>query len=406
MKQCPNCREEFHDYFKCCPMDGTPLADLPPPRPEIAGLKLCIMEDEGLFQRLLANLKAVARDQKLTWPEFKKDPFGFSKRFIIAYATVIGHYFSKPTWLSAPWKRLGYGYFAIPLAGIVLFSVLIVVRDNRNAEKAALLAKQQEESADVTMLPGNMPTPDPGTAGMNKGKGGGSKPKQEKPGGGGGGGRENPKPASAGKLPQASLTVPQVVAPDTNPPKVKNPSLPTPATIDADPLLFPPDSRVLPYGDPKSKSTDPSNGPGTGGGIGNGTGGGVGPGTGGGVGPGNNGNTGGGDRNEGGGGPGGGGGGNTIYVGKQVTEKARLISKPEPQYTEEARKNQITGTVVLKVVFDKSGEVNHIVTMKGLPFGLTERAIAAAKKIKFVPAKKDGKDVSMWMQLEYNFNLY
>jgi protein TonB len=89
-----------------------------------------------------------------------------------------------------------------------------------------------------------------------------------------------------------------------------------------------------------------------------------------------------------------------------VTTKARLLSKPEPQYTEEARKNQITGTVVLKVVFSSNGQVTNIRTVSGLPYGLTERAIAAAHQIKFVPATKDGHQVSMWMQLEYNFNLY
>ena len=36
--------------------------------------------------------------------------------------------------------------------------------------------------------------------------------------------------------------------------------------------------------------------------------------------------------------------------------------------------------------------------------GLTERAIEAAKRIKFTPAMKDGKPVSVWMQLEYNFS--
>jgi hypothetical protein len=41
-----------------------------------------------------------------------------------------------------------------------------------------------------------------------------------------------------------------------------------------------------------------------------------------------------------------------------------------------------------------------------LPFGLTERAIAAARQIKFVPAIKGGRPVSVFMQLEYNFNLY
>ena len=80
--------------------------------------------------------------------------------------------------------------------------------------------------------------------------------------------------------------------------------------------------------------------------------------------------------------------------------------KPEPSYTESARKNQITGTVVLRVVFSSNGMVDNIRVVSGLPNGLTERAIDAAQKIKFIPSMKDGKYVSMWMQLEYNFNLY
>ncbi|HEV8139864.1 MAG TPA: energy transducer TonB, partial [Pyrinomonadaceae bacterium] len=84
----------------------------------------------------------------------------------------------------------------------------------------------------------------------------------------------------------------------------------------------------------------------------------------------------------------------------------RVLDKPEPQYTEAARKNQVTGTVVLRAVFSSSGSVMNISTIRGLPDGLTERAIAAAKQIRFVPAQKDGHAVSMWMQLEYNFNLY
>ena len=172
-------------------------------------------------------------------------------------------------------------------------------------------------------------------------------------------------------------------------------------------MLVPPDARVLNYGDYKSKSTDPSSGPGSGNGIGNGNGTGVGEGEGNGVGKGRGGNIGGGDFRAGGGGPGGGGeGGDRVYTGKDVTSKARLISKPEPQYTEDARKNQITGTVVLKAVFGSNGTVTQIKTVSGLPYGLTEKAIAAARNIKFVPATKDGHPVSMWMQLEYNFNLY
>jgi protein TonB len=89
-----------------------------------------------------------------------------------------------------------------------------------------------------------------------------------------------------------------------------------------------------------------------------------------------------------------------------VEQRARLLFKPEPQYTEEARINQITGTVVLRVVFSSSGEVDQIRAVRTLPFGLTERAIAAARQIRFVPAMKNGRPVAVFMQLEYNFNLY
>ena len=95
-----------------------------------------------------------------------------------------------------------------------------------------------------------------------------------------------------------------------------------------------------------------------------------------------------------------------IYLGKEVDTKARLISKPEPSYTEKARMHGITGTIVIKAVFSAHGQVTNIRTVTSLPYGLTEKAIAAARKIKFIPATKDGRYVSMWMQLEYNFNLY
>lgn len=52
------------------------------------------------------------------------------------------------------------------------------------------------------------------------------------------------------------------------------------------------------------------------------------------------------------------------------------------------------------------GRVRKIGVNRGLPDGPTERAIETAGQIKFIPAMKDGKLVSMWMQLEYNFNTF
>ncbi len=437
MKFCSTCQEEFADKFSFCPVDGAPLNGFVPKGEESITLSarqeepsvfrggepayaaaagaaatgavvakgeyhLTFIDDVGLTHRLIEVLKEVAHESELTWPEFKRDPFGFTKRMSVGY--------SQAGWRALSQPNVATGVLsALFLVMTVLLAVFWIdrIQTRREAEQAAITEDLLVDQ--LIDIPSEQPTPDPGTAGLNKGSGGGSKPKQEKAGGGGGGGREEQKPASFGKTPQASLTVPQVVAPDPKPPTIKNPSLPVAATVVADPLLVPPDARVLPYGDFKSKSNDPSSGPGSGNGIGTGRGGGIGPGEGGGIGPGRGGNIGGGDRNDGGGGAGGGGGGtdyNRVFSGKEVSSKARVLSKPEPQYTEEARKNQITGTVVLRAVFTSGGQVTNIRSVSGLPYGLTERAIAAARQIRFSPAMKDGRPVSMYIQLEYNFNLY
>jgi outer membrane biosynthesis protein TonB len=41
-----------------------------------------------------------------------------------------------------------------------------------------------------------------------------------------------------------------------------------------------------------------------------------------------------------------------------------------------------------------------------LPDGLTEKAIEAARRISFTPAEKDGRKVSQYVTIEYNFNIY
>ena len=96
----------------------------------------------------------------------------------------------------------------------------------------------------------------------------------------------------------------------------------------------------------------------------------------------------------------------STFTSRDVTQRARVLSKPEPSYTEEARQAQITGTVVLRAVFSETGEVIKIRTISELPHGLTDKAIGAARQIKFIPAIKDGRFVSTHIQLEYNFNLY
>jgi TonB family protein len=96
----------------------------------------------------------------------------------------------------------------------------------------------------------------------------------------------------------------------------------------------------------------------------------------------------------------------TIFDGNEVTTRAQLLARPEPSYSEEARKAGLSGTVVLRAVFAADGTLQNIIVLRALPYGMTERAIAAARRIKFVPATKDGRPVSQFIQIEYNFNLY
>jgi TonB family protein len=96
----------------------------------------------------------------------------------------------------------------------------------------------------------------------------------------------------------------------------------------------------------------------------------------------------------------------SVFRSSEVTERAHVLEKPEPSYTESARKFGVQGTVVLRAIFSLNGEVTNISVVRRLPHGLTESTVGAARRIKFLPAVKDGHPVSTWIQLEYNFNLY
>ena len=97
--------------------------------------------------------------------------------------------------------------------------------------------------------------------------------------------------------------------------------------------------------------------------------------------------------------------GERIYRNREVDQKPSVSKKPTPSYPKEARTSGVQGTVILRCIFSATGKVTNIRVVSGLPLGLTERSIAAAEKIQFKPAIKDSKPVSVWMQLEYNFNV-
>ncbi len=83
----------------------------------------------------------------------------------------------------------------------------------------------------------------------------------------------------------------------------------------------------------------------------------------------------------------------------------QLISKVEPEYSEEARRAGLQGTVVLYVVVDGNGAPRDFKVVRSVGLGLDEKAVEAVQKWRFKPGFKDGKPVSAAAQIEVNFRL-
>ena len=94
-----------------------------------------------------------------------------------------------------------------------------------------------------------------------------------------------------------------------------------------------------------------------------------------------------------------------VFAPNEVTTKAKITSRPNPEYTREARRRAVQGIIQFRVVLAASGAVASVKILKGLPFGLNESAVRAACKIEFRPALKDGQPVSQWLKSEYTFRL-
>src|ERR1041385_6240741 len=178
MKFCSVCKEEFADNFSFCPVDGTPLTTVTAPvedpsvtvnrdpsatvsRDTVAEsaaafsaqavenepdwvpaastssaialrdeYHLTIMDDTGLVSRLVHE---VGDEYNLTWPEFKRDPFGFTKRAFVGYGLAFRKFIAKPNVMFG----MGAAVFAmIALVGVVM---LMDRAQGANSSRAGLI---------------------------------------------------------------------------------------------------------------------------------------------------------------------------------------------------------------------------------------------------------------------------
>ena len=403
MKTCKACGEEFENRFSFCPTDGQSLGHRE--QVTLSEFHLTLISELSLVQRLANEIEFVACRFRRAWPSMRRNPVGFLRQESHLFRLKMRRAVRRPYVVSG---------LATSLALTVAVTLTILMIEKRSKNRLINRDDSNELMNMVTIDLGTNPNPESkpvgagsnGRVGLENGRGEGSRPTPARAQGGGGGGTNNPLAASQGRVPVPSAIPAPIPTTYARAPQ----ALPA-AGIDIDPVLW----KDLPfpnYGDPRSKSTTASNGPGKGGGVGTSKGTGIGGGEDNGFGPGRKGNIGGGDNERGCCGKGGSTGNNPndeldrIFRGPELTTHARVLLKPEPQYTEEARKGAITGTVILSVVFSQNGQVTNIHAVQTLCCGLTEKAMAAARLIRFEPATRNGRAVSTYMQLVYNFNLY
>jgi periplasmic protein TonB len=196
---------------------------------------------------------------------------------------------------------------------------------------------------------------------------------------GGGGGQHNDQPATKGKLPKFSWT--QFAAPMAKP--VEHPQIAMTPTVLGNPEIRMPNIDAPKWGDPFGKASNDSMGQGNGSGVGNGNGAGVGPGQGW--------NTGGGTPNAGSGGYG----------------EPACYYMPKAEFTDEAVKVKVQGSVELTAIVTAEGRVADPHVAKGLGFGLDEKALEAVRTWRCTPARgPDGKPAAVRVVIEQTFSLY
>jgi hypothetical protein len=87
------------------------------------------------------------------------------------------------------------------------------------------------------------------------------------------------------------------------------------------------------------------------------------------------------------------------------TRPAIVLTRPVADFTETARRNRVTGTVLLQAVLSRSGEVNQIIPEWKLPDGLTKQAELSAASIAFKPALLNGQPIDQRILIQYDFKM-
>jgi protein TonB len=104
-------------------------------------------------------------------------------------------------------------------------------------------------------------------------------------------------------------------------------------------------------------------------------------------------------------------------VGGGVTPP-KVLSMPEPQFSQLARKQKVSGVATVQLIVDAQGNPANVHITKSIAdtvgknkkkqaaaLSLDQAALDAVKQYKFAPATLHGKPVAVYMNVEVNFQL-
>ncbi len=88
-----------------------------------------------------------------------------------------------------------------------------------------------------------------------------------------------------------------------------------------------------------------------------------------------------------------------------ITSMPELLEFIKPVYTDDMRKNQVTGTVSVRILIDIDGSVKEMSVLNDLGYGTREAVLEACRKLRFKPAVQGKNPVAVWIIFKFKFVL-
>ncbi len=95
----------------------------------------------------------------------------------------------------------------------------------------------------------------------------------------------------------------------------------------------------------------------------------------------------------------------TVRIGGDVSAPV-LLKSVDPEFSEEARRKQISGSVLVHLIVDEQGLPQDVKVTRSLGSGLDEKAVQAVSRYRFKPAMREGMPVKVELNVAIDFRIF